>query len=180
MINRYIVIKLLLILLFIPSLSTGQIDELDEQADAFFRNNKLDSKDDRGAIIYYTKAIELNSNSSNNYFNRGLHKANLKDYVGAIKDFTKTIELRYDNNDSIRAWDAYDNRGVCKIFLEDHRGAINDFTKALELKPNGGTYSNRGRVRFRLKQLNSACMDFRKALKLGYSPASILIKNHCN
>ena len=40
-----------------------------------------------GAIADYTKAIKLNPNYADAYYNRGVAKSNLQDYDGAIADF---------------------------------------------------------------------------------------------
>ena len=70
---------------------------------------KDDLKDYNGAIADYTKAIELNPNYANAYYNRGISKHNLKDYNGAISDYNKAIEIdpNYAN--------AYYNRGFQNI-----------------------------------------------------------------
>ena len=62
----------------------------------------------KGAIVDYTKAIELDPEYALAYDNRGASKYYLEDYKGAIEDHTKAIEL-----DPEYVY-AYFNRGVSK------------------------------------------------------------------
>ena len=78
-------------------------------------------KDYYGAVADYNKAIEINPNFADHYFNRGNEKGYLKDYYGAIADYTKAIEL--DPNYSI----AYFTRGASKEKLADMSGACSDY-----------------------------------------------------
>ena len=66
-----------------------------------------------GAIVDYTKAIEIDSNYVEAYRKRGLAKETLKDYSGAIVDYTKAIEI--DPNYA----PAYRDRGIAKGKLKD-------------------------------------------------------------
>ena len=123
--------KLLLILLCAPMIGVGQGSNNNSILSAEDYLNRGVSKtylsDHSGAIVDYSKAIEINPNFGLAYYNRGLSKRHLKDYNGAIVDYSKAIELepKYDS--------AYVNRGTTKTYLNDHRGAISDFTKAIEI-----------------------------------------------
>ena len=79
---------------------------------------KHENGDFYGAIVDYTKAIEINPNDDYAYYNIGLAKNNLEDYKGAIADYTKAIEIN-PNNDY-----AYSKRGLSKYNLEDYNGAM--------------------------------------------------------
>ena len=123
--------------------------------------DKSENGDNYGAIADYTKAIELNPNSSSAYSNRGLLKDNLEDLYGAIADYTKAIELDPDNAD------IYFNRGISKSGLKDLYGAIADYTKAIELDPDDASaYSNRGISKKNLKDYYGAIADYTKAIEL--------------
>ena len=65
-----------------------------------------DLGDHNGAIKDYDKAIELNPNDIDAYYNRGIARSDLGDHNSAIEDYDKVIELKpyYAN--------AYNNRGV--------------------------------------------------------------------
>lgn len=111
--------------------------------------DKAENGEYYGAIEDYTKAIEINPNYANAYYNRGIAKKNLEDYYGAIADFSEAIEL--DPDDAA----AYYNRGFAKYYLEDYYGAIKDYTRAIELDPDlaavAAAYNNRGNAKSELK-----------------------------
>ena len=107
-------------------------------------NNAFENKDFDSAIIYFTKAIELDPNYAITYNNRGEAYSNLEQYPEALVDYTKAIEL--DPNYAI----AYNNRGEAYSNLANHPtgtpDAIADFTKAIELDPKlAAAYFNRAR-----------------------------------
>ena len=54
---------------------------------------KYNSKDFSGAIADFNRAIEIDSNQSSYYVNRGQAKYELKDYMGALADYKKAIEI---------------------------------------------------------------------------------------
>ncbi len=58
-----------------------------------FGNSKANLKNYTGAIADYTKAISLNTQYSDAYFNRGLSKYELHDNTGACEDWSKAGEL---------------------------------------------------------------------------------------
>ena len=129
-----------------------------------------------GAIIDYTKAIEINPNSFTAFNNRGLLKLQLKDYKGAIADFTKAIEINPNKGD------LFEYRSIAKSALNDEYGAIADANKAIEINPSKASYYyGRGTSKYQLGDNNGACQDAKKAIKLGIdaSSASPLISRAC-
>ena len=89
--------------------------------------DKLRSRNYQGAIVDFSKAIELNPKFNEAYFNRGDMKVRLKDYQGAIDDFSKAIEL--DPQNAM----AYFNRGSVKGMSKDYQGLCADYKKAASL-----------------------------------------------
>ena len=129
--------------------------------------------------LLFTLALLVSFSSfgqtSEEYLNRGISKANLQDYTGAIADYTKAIEI--DPNYAL----AYVNRGISKANLQDYTGAIADFTKAIEIDPNyADAYGNRGVSKEILGDLNGACADWKKAAALGHTKAAQWVANQCN
>jgi tetratricopeptide (TPR) repeat protein len=88
---------------------------------------KAKTKDFRGAIANYTKAIEIDPEFSWAYGMRGNTKFALYDYRGAIIDYSKAIEL--DPNVS----SIYAMRGNTRYLLHEKEGACFDWSKAGEL-----------------------------------------------
>jgi len=160
------------------------------------------------AVRLYTKAIEIDPNFADAYFNRGLAYADMQNYTQAIKDYTKAIEINPDYAE------AYYNRGNTYAQIKEHSLAISDLTKAIEINPNyAEAYNNRGNTYFDIKEyfksisdytkaieidpndafayynrglayaetdnFSQACSDWQKAYQLGHKPALELIKKHC-
>lgn len=137
---------------------------------------KARESDLQGSIIDFTKAIELNTNNWEAYYNRGISKAKLQNYSGAISDYSTAIRLNpnFEN--------AYYNRGNVKAQkLNDFKGAIVGYDKAIKINPNDGeAYGNRGLSKIKLGQKEGGCRDLNKANELGYSKAPQLLQKYCN
>ena len=82
-----------------------------------------------GAIIDYTKALEIDPNYTYALHNRGFAKNIIGDYKGAILDLTKSIELQPMDVDS------YKSRAVAKNSLGDYKGAILDLDSVINIDP---------------------------------------------
>ncbi|MBI4614970.1 MAG: tetratricopeptide repeat protein [Planctomycetes bacterium] len=122
---------------------------------------RRDQGDLAGAIMDFTRAIELDPNNAIAYSNRGAARSDQGDLAGAITDHTRAIEL--DPNNAI----AYDNRGAARGEQGDLAGAIMDFTRAIELDPNNATAcSNRGAARGEQGDLAGAILDYTRAIEL--------------
>ena len=79
-----------------------------------------ETKDYKGAIEDFTKAIEKRSSYLNAYYYRGVAKSFLGDYEGAIADYSKVLKM--DKWDREAALD----RGRAKYSIGDYEGAIAD------------------------------------------------------
>lgn len=142
------------------------------------------------------------------FFNRGVAKNDLQDYIGAIADFTKAIELDPTDAETYYArgyaklyqqdyigsiadltnaieinpnyGQAYISRGYTKSYLQDYRGAIADYTKAIKIDPTDArAYYGRGLAKIALGQKESGCLDLSKAGELGLVEAYEAIKKFC-
>lgn len=80
-----------------------------------------------GAIMDFSKAIQINPNLAQAYYNRGLAKMKLNDLQGAIEDYTKAIQI----NPNFAG--AYVGRGLAKYALGDTNGACMDLKMAAKL-----------------------------------------------
>jgi tetratricopeptide (TPR) repeat protein len=81
------------------------------------------------AIKDFNKAIELNPEDANAYFNRGGAYRDTGNYGQAVKDFTRAIEL------SPKDADAYDNRGIAYDLKGEYAQALKDYNRSIELNP---------------------------------------------
>ena len=136
-----------------------------QTAHDYFHNGlmKVIGSDYKGAIVDYTKAIEINPNYSEAFNYRGHAKYYLQDYTGAITDYNTAIELNQ------KYAEAYRNRGWARIFLRENIEAIADFTKAIEIDPNDAeTYYNRGdrKADLQIEDYRGAIVDYTKAIEL--------------
>jgi tetratricopeptide (TPR) repeat protein len=113
-----------------------------------------------GAIQDYTKVIQLNDFHAEAYRHRGLAKYALGDYEGAMQDATQAIAL----NPTLDR--AYCDRGLAKNKLDNVHGAIEDFSKNIELKPSEVAYYNRGNTKLKLGDREAAIEDYTKAIEL--------------
>jgi len=116
-----------------------------------------------GAIILFTKAIELNKDFTAAYYHRGDAKQSQRDFTGAIADYNLAIQ----NAPSFLM--AYLGRGSAKQAESDFDGALADFNKVISLSPQFGTaYICRGSLRQVRQDLRGAVEDYDKAVE--YSP----------
>lgn len=137
-------------------------------------NAKVKSKDYRGAIVDYNRAIEINPRYVEAYFQRALSKSDLKDTKGAIEDYTKVIELQPDHAQ------AYVGIGIEKDVLKDYVGAIASYSKAIEFNSKHATaYYLRGIDKLILEREESGCLDLSKARALGYIDPSAVLQQYC-
>ena len=105
----------------------------------------------------YTKAIELNKEYAEAYYNRGNVYLTLEDFENALADYTKAIELNKEYGK------AYHNRGLVYHKLKEYDKALADYHKAIVLNPDEVLYYNN---RFKLYKIRGeyekAKIDFEK------------------
>ncbi len=122
---------------------------------------------ERGAIVDFTKAIELDPKYVLAYLARGDAKSFLLDYRGAISDYSKTIEL-----DSKQPT-AYYGRGKAIYIrnsgkeIEDFEEVLDDMDKAILLDPKYvQAYLWRGKTKYELSDTLGAIKDHNKTIQL--------------
>lgn len=114
----------------------------------------FDEKDAWKAIDLYTQIIEIDSNASQAYSNRGVWKDRMNDINGALLDYNKAIELNPGLTQT------YYYRGLIKRKLNDKISAIQDFDKAINLDPNfAEAYYNRAVSLLDLGKIDKALED---------------------
>jgi tetratricopeptide (TPR) repeat protein len=124
-------------------------------------NTKSDLGDDRGAILDYDKAIDINPQYALAYSNRGILKSNLGDNKEALFDHDKAINI--DPQDA----GFYASRGGAKYKSGDDKGAILDYSKAIAINPQDAqSYSNRGLSKYELRDKEGAILDYNKAISI--------------
>ncbi len=92
-------------------------------------NSNRDQKDYEGAILEYSKAIDLDPNNPELYNSRGFSRHQLNQYESAIADYDKAISLKPN------VYASHNNRGASKNALKQYESAIEDLDKAILFKP---------------------------------------------
>ena len=89
-------------------------------------NAEADNDDSKNAVSYYNKALSLNPDNENAYFNIGLVKYDNNEISSAIQNFKKAIELK---KDFAFAWWAL---GACYEKQDKADDAIYNYEKFIE------------------------------------------------
>ena len=127
-------------------------------------NIKYENKNYNEAIKDFNASIELNSNYSNSYMDRGTCYYILNKKELAMSDYNKAIEINYPTE---KIYYAYFNRALIKKDYEDYNGAINDFTIVIQLNPNhADSYAQRCFCNFWLKNYDLIFLDINKAIEI--------------
>ena len=113
------------------------------------------------AILYWQKAIEINSDFVEAYCNMGVAYIYKGNYDKAIECFQKAIALD-PNNPTV-----YDNMGVAYYDKENYNIALNFHQKAISIDPNyAGAYLNLGLAYYKKKNYDKAINFYQKAISL--------------
>jgi tetratricopeptide (TPR) repeat protein len=126
-----------------------------------------------GAVIDYSKAIEIDTSYLEAYLKRGtLYYKLLKRYEDALSDFNTAVEL---DKGCVHA---HLHRGIVKCHLLKFADSLADFDWAIRLDPNDErAFYNRGKSKYMLKyNKEDVCADLEMAIKLGSIPAADMIK----
>lgn len=110
------------------------------------------------ALIYYNRAISIDSDNALGYFCRGNLQSDLGSTFGAINDYTAAIEI--DPNDM----QFYMCRGFAYSNLGDNYSAIGDYSIAIQLDPqSASSYYNMGKTQGIVSDIALACTELMKA-----------------
>lgn len=168
-------------------------------------DEKLSAKDYAGAILDYTSAIQLNSDSIQPYLKRAECQVALKKYDKAIVDYNKALKIKADTITIVylrgmaynaasnwklafadfssviklspNHYDAYMGRGAACEGMENDRSAMYDYTQAIRIKPKDGlAYYKRGLANMDSKDF-SHCKDLKTAASLGIEEAKSVADN---
>jgi tetratricopeptide (TPR) repeat protein len=160
------------------------------------------------AALYFTHAIELDSDFKQAYNSRGIAYSQLERYHLALEDFEEAIDLdeNYKNahnnrgvtyellgdlDDALEDFDraieidseyaaAYNNRGNIYRAMRMHARAIAEYDRAVAIDPGyGRAFSNRAEAHFALRKKANACKDKRAACELGLRRSCRAVKRKC-
>jgi tetratricopeptide (TPR) repeat protein len=109
-------------------LSETLMEEIKKKTEAVIWYSKSDNETDHHKKIeYYSKAIELNSEYTNAYINRGNVYCDLKSYERAIEDYNKATEIKPDHAT------AYLNLAEVYVITGQYEKALETIKKLLTL-----------------------------------------------
>ena len=127
-------------------------------------NIKFENKSYNEAVKDFNISIELNSNYSNSYMDRGTCYYTLNKKELAMSDYNKAIKINYPNE---KMYYAYFNRALIKKDYEDYNGAINDLSIVIQLNPShADSYFQRGYCNYWLKNYDLVFADINKAMEI--------------
>lgn len=122
------------------------------------------------AIANFGRAIDLQANNAQTYFNRAHAYVLKQDSESAIADYNKAILLQ----PMFEA--AYVNRALLKLMRRDLNSAISDLDTAIRLNPRDPTaWSNRGIVNLAIEKYSDAVRDFDQALQISPGNAALYL-----
>lgn len=127
---------------------------------ALAQNLRLNFKNYKSAIFYYTRVIDIDPLFDCALFRRGLCKEALKDYKGRIDDLSLLMKLEPNSS-------YYVSRAIVKMKINDLVGVIEDCTLAIESKIHVSfAHRFRGDAKFKLFEFNGAIDDFEKVIEI--------------
>lgn len=142
-------------------------------ADAFFKIGFIygSRHRHRSAILYFTKALEIDPEHQESYHSRGVSQSSMRNYNEAITDFSRSLELCSED------FTTYLFRGLAKFGLKDYWNALSDINKVIEIEPNcEWAYFSAGKAFIELKKPDAAKQCFTKAAELGHPQAYKCLK----
>ncbi|HEX2621390.1 MAG TPA: tetratricopeptide repeat protein [Phototrophicaceae bacterium] len=156
-----------------PKPNTQQLnsEEFNTRGVMHFQNSNLDA-----AIRDFSRAIQINQNYVQAYFNRATVCEERQDYAGAIADYSCIIKIAPKHPR------AYEMRAAARYILGDFPGAIEDYTEIIRFRPdNPEHYQTRGIVYRDHQDLKGALADFDKAIRLNPGiPAYYINRGICH
>ena len=113
------------------------------------------------AVSAYDKAIEMKADYAHAYYNRGVQRINLEQYLPAMEDFDRAIKLNLDKAN------VYVGRGIARLELGKRDDAFIDLNNAISIEPDyASAYAVRGEAKVSENDIAGAKSDFQRALDL--------------
>jgi tetratricopeptide (TPR) repeat protein len=122
------------------------------------------------SLVYYNKALSLDSSYFNVFYSRGLIHFNAKNFDLAIKDFKKTFELNKKNADALH------NIGACYSNLTLPDSALVYYDKAIAINPKyENAYANKAQTLVNLGKKDEALEVYSKAISINNKNETIIL-----
>jgi len=122
---------------------------------------RIGADDDEGAIVAYSKAIELDPKEPEYYLERCYPNWRTGRYKEIEADATRAIELEP------KKVAGYHSRSMARAVLGNLEGQYADIEKVIELEPDKPSgYTNRAHYKMKKKDFEGAIADFTKSIEL--------------
>lgn len=122
------------------------------------------------ALKDYDKALEMDPNSFQTYFSRGILHERRNEFPQAISDYATCVKLQP------KEYKAHFNLAYARSLTEDKKGAITGYTACIGLDPmNSQAYINRGYLYYQLEMYREAVSDFDRALTIDPSDGDLYL-----
>jgi tetratricopeptide (TPR) repeat protein len=131
----------------------------------------------------YFVPVETAPSAYTTYYNWGVLRYQIGDYLGATEAFKNALK-EYPDSDDFMLY-AYLGNSLSKS--GNYFDAVEYYDRAIELKPTRvmdysnwiKNYFNRGVAKYYLDMPNDACVDWKKSYDLGYGSASEYLNDFC-
>ena len=179
-------------------------DNIDDNFDDCFNSFLTLYKNEQYAesIESLSRAIKINNNIPELYYNRALAYFANQDFINAVKNFNKAIALGFKSGvlyfDLAGAYfnqkkykqaiesltealkfdssnpNIFNNRGNLYSLSEKYNLALDDFDNSIKLDPeNAIAYCNRGNLYFQLNEFSASIENYQKGIDLGVKNSQI-------
>jgi tetratricopeptide (TPR) repeat protein len=137
-----------------------------------------DREDWATAIACFTKAIRLNPDYAEAYYNRGVAYSKKDELDKAIGDFSAIIDQKMGAVNPLPILDlvfhkpgvmakAYYNRGIAYMDLGQYHKAVADYTEVLRIKPDDAdAYFNRAAAYDHLEEHDKEIADYTEVIRI--------------
>ena len=147
-----------------------------DKANLLFQRGRLLGvyKDYEAEIISYDRALALNSDDHQAWYNRGVALSNLGRYEEAIASYDRALVIKPDKVEALSS------QGIALRKLGQVEEAISVYDQALKLKPDYyEVWYNRGLALVGLGRVEEAISSFNRAVEINPSYAAAFYNNAC-
>ncbi|WP_413166934.1 tetratricopeptide repeat protein [Capilliphycus salinus ALCB114379] len=131
-------------------------DDYLKQGEALANENRYGE-----ALNCFEKAVKLNSNLEEAWYNQGNILVRLSRYTEALKAYEQVVKIHPDK------YEAWYNRGNVLVKLKRYSEALESYDRALAIQPNDDeAWHNRGVLLRKFKRYNEALFSYDKALAI--------------
>ena len=126
------------------------------------------------ALDAFARAVKLDPDDPQTYYNRAILNENMDDYDRAIADYNRCILL------DTTYVSAYVNRGILEMKRDNYEAGKQDFEAGVRLDNRSGEIRRLlGIAKLSLNDVLGACDEFQTAKELGDKDIDELINQYC-